>query len=68
MKKKKKEKKGWLAFFGYFNRIFNCPRRNFAQKAKSRGGPLVTRADILTVEIYSLSLSMPEKISRGIGR
>ena len=30
-----------------------CPRRDFAQKAKSRGGTLVTRAYILTVEIYS---------------
>ena len=32
----------------------NCPRRDFAQKAKSRGSTLVTRAYIkFTVEIYS---------------
>ena len=28
----------------YWDVLFNCPRWNFAQKEKSRGGTLVTRA------------------------
>ena len=48
------------------------PRRDFAQKAKSRGGTLVTRAYILTVEIYSQyarkNLDLLEQGPRGIGR
>ena len=29
-----------------FSVVYHCPRRDFAQKAKSRGGTLVTRAYI----------------------
>ena len=52
-----------------------CPRRNFAQKAKSRGGTLVTSAyikGVLTVEIYSQYarkyLDLLEQGPRGYGR
>ena len=37
-------------------KMYYCPRRDFAQRAKTRGGILVARAyyrNILTVEIYS---------------
>ena len=47
-----------------------CPRRDFAQKAKSRGGTLVTRAyinEVLTVEIYSHTVNI-EKISICLSR
>ena len=50
----------------------NCPRMDFAQKAKSRGDTLVTRAYILTVEIYTQyarkNLDLLERGSRGISR
>ena len=50
--------------------LFNCPRRDLAQKAKSRGGTLVTRAyinEVLTVEIYSHTVNI-EKISICLNR
>ena len=54
-----------------FNSVSSCPSRDFAQKAKSRGGTLVTRAyikestyswNIQSVEIYSHTVNI-EKIS-----
>ena len=42
-----------------------CPRRDFAHKAKSRGGTLVTHAYILAVEIYS---QYARKISISLNR
>ena len=44
-----------------------CPRRDFAQKAKSRGGTLVTRAyiKVLTVEIYSHTVNVEKISNRG---
>ena len=43
----------------------NCPRRDFAQKAKSRGRTLVTHAyikeNIITVKVYSRTVNI-EKI------
>ena len=55
--------------------IYSCRRRDFAQKAKSRGGTLVTRAytrKILTIEIYSQyarkNLDVLEQGPRGISR
>ena len=50
--------------------IICCPRRDFAQKAKSRGGTLVTRAyirKVFTVEIYSNTVNL-EKISICLNR
>ena len=48
--------------------LLYCPRRDFAQKAKSRGGTLVTRAyKVLTVEIYSHTVNI-EKISICLNR
>ena len=50
----------------------NCPRRDFAQKAKSRGGTLLAciLRKVLTVEIYSpytrKNLDLPEQEPRGI--
>ena len=45
---------------------------DFAQKAKSRGDTVVTRAYILTVEIYTQyarkNLDLLERGSRGISR
>ena len=61
----------------FFLLVFCCPRRDLVQKAKSRGGTLVTRARILrkvlTVEIYShtvyrKNLHLLEQGPRGIGR
>ena len=46
----------WTALGNY---VFDCPRRDFAQKAKSRGGTLVLRK-VLTVEIYSHTVNMEE--------
>ena len=49
---------------------FCCLRRDFAQKAKSRWGTLVTRAilrKVLTVEIYSHTVNI-EKISICLNR
>ena len=46
--------------------LFNCPRRDLAQKAKSRGGTLVTRAYINKSTIKNLDLL--EQGPRGIGR
>ena len=55
----------------FFLLVFCCPRRDFAQKAKSRGGTLVTRTRILrkvlTVELYSHTVNI-EKISIGLNR
>ena len=51
--------------------FLNCPRRDFAQKAKSRGGSLVTCAyilrKVLAVEIYSDTVNI-EKISNCLNR
>ena len=55
----------------------NCPRRDFAQKAKSRGGTLVTRAyikestyswNIQSYSQYRKNLHLLEQGPRGIGR
>ena len=43
----------------------DCPRRDFAQKAKSQGGTLVTHAYI---KESTYSLNMPEKISICLNR
>ena len=41
-----------------------CPRRDFAQKTKSRGGTLVTRAYFLKKYLQlKYTVSMPEKVS-----
>ena len=46
-KKIASSKKKLVIFFTEISAIgFYCPRRDFAQKAKSRGGTLVTRASI----------------------
>ena len=47
-----------------------CPRRGFAQKAKSRGGTLVTRAYIKesTYGMPEKNLDLLEQGLRGIGR
>ena len=39
-------------YYYYYYYYYYCPRRDFAQKAKSRGGTLVTRAYIKE-SIYS---------------
>ena len=52
-------------FFSVKIRLIAPERRDFAQKAKSRGGTLVTRAyvrKVLTVEIYRHTFNI-EKIS-----
>ena len=53
----------------------NCPRRDFAQKAKSRGGTLVTRAYIKEStyswniqSVWQKNLDLLEQGPRGIGR
>ena len=57
--------------------IICCPRRDFAQKAKSRGGTLVTRAyikestyscNIQWYSQYRKNLDLLEQGPRGIGR
>ena len=55
---------------GLFNSESSCPRRDFAQKAKTRGGSLVTARilrKVLTVEIYSHTVNI-EKISICLNR
>ena len=47
--------------------LVNCPRRDFAQKAKSRGGTLRILRKVLTVEIYSHTVHI-EKISICLNR
>ena len=56
---------------------YYCPRRDFAQKAKSRGGTLVTRAyikegthsrNIQSYSQYRKNLDLLEQAPRGIGR
>ena len=56
---------------------YYCPRRDFAQKAKSRGGTLVTRAkikestyswNIQSYSQYKKNLDLLEQGPRGIGR
>ena len=47
-----------------------CPLRDFAQKAKSRGGTLVTHTYIKesTYRLLKYKVSMPEKISISLNR
>ena len=56
---------------------YYCPRRDFAQKAKSRGGTLLTRAyikestyswNILSYSQYRKNLDLLEQGPRGFGR
>ena len=57
--------------------MYNCPRRDFAQKAKFRGGTLVTRAyikestyswNVQSHSQYRKNLDLLEQGPRGIGR
>ena len=57
--------------------VVNCPRRDFAQKAKSRGGTLVTRSyikestyswNIQSYSQYRKNVDLLEQGPRGIGR
>ena len=72
-----------LRFFSFFFSfciclfIIYCPRRDFAQKLKSRGGTLVTRAyikestyswNIQSYSQYRKNLDLLEQGPRGIGR
>ena len=62
-----------LEYFCWDNVMFtsNCPRRDFAQKAKSRGGTLVTRAYIKgstnswNIQSYSQYRKNPDLLEQG---
>ena len=60
-----KKKKRRIRVKLYATAYYYCPRRDFAQKAKSRGGNLVARAYIKGKYLQlKYTVSLPEKKSR----